>query len=274
MLSIGEFSRVTRITIKALRLYHEKNILVPDLIDDSSGYRYYGPRAVDRARIVVRLKDMGFSLEEIREILEECRDDGEIVARVEKKLAEVEKSLRQYAEMKETLALFLQSAEARKMQVTPGVAVEDLPPRLICGLRFKGKYEEVGSKIGIVFRACARVADGRPFALYYDGEFKDEGADIEICVPVKRKVKAEGIDCRELPGVKAAVLIHRGPYAALGPSYQKLFEFCSDRKLSTGLPIREEYIKAPGFIFKGNPKNYLTKLMVPLGESSEPPIVR
>lgn len=211
MLSIGEFSRVTQITVKALRLYHEKGILVPDAVDESSGYRYYGPQAVDRALTVKRLKEMGFSLDEIREILEECKDDGEIVARVEKKLAEIEKSLRRYDDMKKTLALFLQSAEARRMKVIPGVVVEDLPDRLIGGLRFQGKYQEVGAKIGVVFRACARAAAGRPFSLYYDGEFKEDGADIEICVPVKKKVGAEGIECRMLAGGKAATIVHRGP---------------------------------------------------------------
>ena len=264
MLSIGEFSRVTQITVKALRLYHEKGILVPDAVDESSGYRYYGPQAVERALIVKRLKEMGFSLDEIREILEECQDDGEIVFRVERKLAEIEKNLRQYNDMKKTLSLFLQSAEARRMKVVPGVVIEDLPGRLICGLRFQGKYQEVGVKIGVVFRACARAAAGRPFSLYYDGEFKEEGADIEICVPVKKKISAEGIDCRTLAGGQAATIVHRGPYATLGPSYQKLFEYCADKGLRTILPIREEYIKAPGFIFRGNPKNYLTKLMVVL----------
>jgi DNA-binding transcriptional MerR regulator len=262
VLSIGEFSRVTRITVKALRLYHEKGILVPDAVGDSSGYRYYGSGAVERAETVKRLKEMGFSLDEIRDILEACKDDGEIVARVERKLEDVEKSLRQYGEMKKTLALFLQSAEARRLKVVPGVALEDLPDILICGLRFRGKYEDVGHKIGPLFRACARQAAGRPFSLYYDGEFKEEDADIEICVAVKRKVAAAGIDCRSLPGGRAATIIHRGPYPTVGRSYQTLFEFCAEKELKTLLPIREEYVKGPGFIFRGNPKNYLTKLTV------------
>jgi len=245
VLSIGEFSRVTEITVKALRLYHEKGILVPDTVDASSGYRYYGSQSVARAATVKRLKDMGFSLDEIRVILEECREDGEIVARVERKLAEIEKSLHQYNEMKKTLAMFLHGAEAQRMKVAPGVVIEDLPDQLICGLRFRGKYQDVGSKIGVVYRSCARVAAGRPFSLYYDGEFKENGADIEICVPIKKKVAAAGIDCRMLPGGRAATIVHRGPYATLGRSYQKLFEHCSDEGLRTVLPIREEYIKAP-----------------------------
>jgi len=57
MLSIGEFSRVTRLTIKALHLYHEKGLFVPDLVGESSSCRYSGPRAVERACVVIQLKD-------------------------------------------------------------------------------------------------------------------------------------------------------------------------------------------------------------------------
>jgi DNA-binding transcriptional MerR regulator len=262
VLSIGEFSRVTQLTIKALRLYHEKGILVPDFIDESSGYRYYGARGVEKALVVRNLKEMGFSLDEIRDILEECRDDREIIARVEKKLREVEQSIGQFRSMKENLSLFLQSSEGHRMKYSEGIELEDIPDMLVCGLRFKGKYSEVGQRIGMLFRKCGRQARDRPFSLYYDGEFKEEDADIEVCVEVKKKVAAEGIDCRKLKGGKAVAAIHRGPYETIGKSYQKLFEHCAQKHLAPLFPTREQYLKSPGFIFKGNPKKYLTKLIV------------
>ena len=100
MLSIGEFSRVTQLTIKALRLYHEKGILIPDRIDYDSKYRYYRSSAVEKALVIKHLKDMGFSLQEIKEIVQECSDDTQVAAFVEKKLQAVEDTLRQYMEMK------------------------------------------------------------------------------------------------------------------------------------------------------------------------------
>ena len=262
MLSIGEFSRVTQLSIKALRLYHERGILVPDLIDESSGYRFYGAKAVEKALVVKNLKDMGFSLDEIRDILEKCRDDREIIARVEKKLEDIERSVRQYKSMKENLSLFLQSAEGQGMKYSEGIEPESIPDSLICGIRFKGKYNEVGGRIGVLFRKCGRQATGRPFALYYDGEFKEEDADIEVCVEVKKKTAAEGIDCRELKGGKAVAVIHQGPYKTIGKSYQKIFEYCAEKRLTPLFPTREQYLKSPGVIFKGNPKRYLTKLIL------------
>jgi len=52
MYSIGEFSRISGFSVKALRLYHEKGLLVPSVIDDDSGYRYYDRKNVEKARII------------------------------------------------------------------------------------------------------------------------------------------------------------------------------------------------------------------------------
>ena len=262
MLSIGEFSRVTQLSIKALRLYHEKGILIPDEIDYESKYRYYKSSAVEKALIIKTLKDMGFSLNEIKQIIMKCNNDKQIVSYVEKKLEEIDINIRKYEEMKQTLSLFLQRTEAEKTTHPADIEKEVIPDTLICGIRFKGKYDEIGQKYGILSRKCGRYARGKPFTLYYDAEYRENDADIEACLEVKKKVDIEGIDCRELKGGKAVTLIHKGPYEELGRSIQKLFEYVTENNLKTLLPSREQYIKGPGMIFMGNPKKYITKLML------------
>jgi DNA-binding transcriptional MerR regulator/DNA gyrase inhibitor GyrI len=267
MLSIGEFSRVTQLTIKALRLYHEKGILIPDRIDYDSKYRYYRSSAVEKALVIKRLKDMGFSLQEIKEIVQECSDDTQVAAFVEKKLQAVEDTLRQYMEMKQNLSLFLQRDKEEQIghehtNPSPAVETENIPGMLTAGIRFKGKYPEVGYKFGTLFKAFGRYARGKPFTLYYDGEYKEEGGDIEACIQVKKNIDIEGIDCRELKGGKAVTLIHRGPYEELHHSYGKIYEYCREYNLKILLPTREQYLKGPGMIFRGNPRKYITKLIL------------
>ncbi len=65
MFSIGEFSRITGFTVKTLRFYHEKGIVVPACVDDQTGYRYYDESGVDRARVVAHLRKLEFPLSEI-----------------------------------------------------------------------------------------------------------------------------------------------------------------------------------------------------------------
>ena len=65
-LKIGEFSRLCRVTVRALRHYEKIKLLVPEIIDYSTGYRYYSVVQMQKALNIVRLKGLGFSLEEIR----------------------------------------------------------------------------------------------------------------------------------------------------------------------------------------------------------------
>jgi DNA-binding transcriptional MerR regulator/DNA gyrase inhibitor GyrI len=267
MLSIGEFSRVTQLTIKALRLYHEKGILIPDRIDYDSKYRYYRSSAVEKALIIKRLKDMGFSLHEIKEIIQECSDDTQVAVYVKKKLDSIEETLQQYMEMKQNLSLFMQrdiESKTRHDHITPEPIVqkEILPNILIAGIRFKGKYHEVGEKFGTLFKTFGRYAGGKPFTLYYDGEYKEEGADIEACIPVKKKMDIQGIHCRELRGGKVLTLIHLGPYEELHRSYRKIFEYSRENNFKMLLPSRDQYLKGPGMIFRGNPRKYITRIII------------
>ena len=84
--------------------------------------------------------------------------------------------------------------------------------------------------------------------------------------PLKKAVAVEGIDVRELPGGRALCLLHRGPYDQLNRSYGRLLERSKSRGLKVQVPSREVYLKGPGMIFKGNPRNYLTEIQMLIGQ--------
>ena len=69
MLSIGEFSQTARLTVKTLRYYHELGILVPARVDETTGYRYYNEASYEKASAIAALKELGFSLTEVKSIL-------------------------------------------------------------------------------------------------------------------------------------------------------------------------------------------------------------
>lgn len=76
----------------------------------------------------------------------------------------------------------------------------------------------------------------------------------------------ENISVRELKGGKCVSLIHQGPYDALSDSYKKIFAYINEKGYKSIIPSREIYIRGPGMIFKGNPKNYLTEIQFILEE--------
>lgn len=137
-----------------------------------------------------------------------------------------------------------------------------LEPLLVGGIRVKGRYRDCGPLFGRLGRALGRAIGGCPLLLHYDNEYREEDADYEACMPLRRKLAADGVSVRELVGGRCVSLVHRGPYDQLGRAYAKVFQYIKERNYQPLTPTREVYLKCPGMIFKGNPKNYLTEIQV------------
>ncbi|MBN1515988.1 MerR family transcriptional regulator [Candidatus Sumerlaeota bacterium] len=265
MFSIGEFSRITGISIKALRLYHEKELLRPSFVQSRTGYRYYNERDVEMARVIVRLREFGFSLSEIQTILGQYTDDQEILDYLQARREAVDAELAALRNVTASLNAIIQNEqEARRLMKQADYEVEEknIEPMLIAGVRMRGKYSDCGQGFSRIGKKLGRYICGKPLCLYYDGEYKEEDADFEACMPVRKHVETEGVAVRELTGGRCFSLLHRGPYDQLGRSYEKILKYVKERGLEIILPTREVYLKGPGMIFKGNPRNYRTEIQL------------
>jgi len=264
--SIGQFSRVSGFTVKTLRFYHEKGLLVPPCVDDETGYRHYNEASIERARVIAALRELGFSLADVTEILAQCDDEADLIEYLQSRKAALEQRMRADRKLVVQLDKIISNErEARTMAESATFEVEekDLEPLLIAGVRMKGKYSDCGKGFAKLGRAVGRFACGKPMNLYYDGEYRENDADMEPSFPVKPAAKESSeISIRELPGGRCVALLHRGPYDELGRSYEKVFSYIEEKGYKTLLPSREVYLKGPGMIFQGNPKKYLTEIQI------------
>ena len=161
MYSIGKLSLMTRLSVKTLRHYHEAGILVPDHIDEDSGYRYYRPTAVERARVIVQLRDLGFGLQQIENILEDCEEDQDVIAFLEERSKQIEAELKALQSRRANLALILDHARRMRNPHATGAVVEKvLPAFLFCGQRKPGRWDQIGSLFGAVARRAGRHIAG------------------------------------------------------------------------------------------------------------------
>jgi DNA-binding transcriptional MerR regulator/effector-binding domain-containing protein len=266
--SIGEFSKITGLSVKTLRFYHEKNLLTPSSVDEATGYRFYDTDKIEKARVIMRLREMQFSLDEIAAMLTGCGDEAEILdylARQKQSLRLRIQGDRDIVRLLEKIIANEKTARQMLQSASDAVAEKTLEPRWMAGIRMKGKYRDCGQGFSRLGKAAGRYASGPPFCLYYDGEYRDEDADFETCFPLRQEIAADGISVRRLPGGRCLTLVHRGPYDQLGRSYAKILQHASERKTNITLPTREVYLKGPGLIFKGNPRNYLTEIQLPVG---------
>jgi DNA-binding transcriptional MerR regulator/effector-binding domain-containing protein len=263
--SIGEFSKITGLTIKTLRFYHDQRLIVPSWIDDQTGYRYYDSSKIELARVIVRLRELEFSLSDIAEMLRQYDDEGDLLDYLERQRQFIDQRLRHYRRIGSTLDQILsQQREVRStMQTTTlQVAEKSLGPQLVAAIRMKGKYCECGKAFGRIARRFGRYLCGPPLLLHYDCEYREDDANFEACMPIRQGASADGIEVRDLPGGKCVSLVHQGPYEDLGRSYAVILKYAHDHNYEIEIPTREVYLKGPGMIFKGNPKKYLTEIQL------------
>lgn len=267
MYSIGEFSKLTGLSVRTLRFYHDKGLLVPASVDSDSGYRFYDDRNLEAARVIVALRDLEFSLEDVGEILSNHDDDADILDWMDHQKRTLSERLSHYQDVLhriESVIQFERQAREKDLAATTKYEVieKQLPTQLVAGSRIKGKYSDCGKVFGTLGKTLGRQIAGKPLCLYYDGEYREEEADFEPCMPVRKSGTWEGLNVRELAGGRCISLIHQGPYTELSRSYARLLREAKRRGIEFQLPTREVYLKGPGMIFSGNPQKYLTEIQL------------
>lgn len=210
---------------------------------------------------------MLFSLDEIKNILASGSDDSDALSFLEENKVKLENKIREMKEAQLSIERLIKNEkEAKKLLEQNSYHIEEktLPPVLIVGIRKIGKYSECGELFARLGRSLGWNISGKPFNLYYDKEYKEDGADFESCYPVKKEKEVTGATTRTLSEQRAVCLLYKGPYEHIGPAYAKVFSYINEKGLKPNAPSREMYIKAPGMIFKGNPATYLTEIQIPL----------
>jgi DNA-binding transcriptional MerR regulator len=243
-------------------------------VDPLTGYRYYDESAVERARAVRALRDLDFTVEEIARILPAARDDEDLGEALERKAAELEELAAAYGKkaalIRRELELAARSSAARTVASDAGLAVRLIraPALRFAALRCRGRYQDVGRRFGVLYRALGRHARGPAFSLYHETAYSDE-ADISTCVeigeaPVDRETLAEaGISVVQLDAEEGAETYHIGPYSRLGSAYGRLFSFAVETGRELRPPVREFYEKGPGLVFRGDQERYRTRIFFP-----------
>lgn len=244
MYKIGEFSRMTSLSIRTLRYYEEVGILPPSHRDKSSGYRFYGEQEYRRARLIKLLRGFNFSIGEIRDVLQHCEMESDLRYYLTEKKKQMNRQISHFKDLIRSIDRFVLQPEQEEKAMTYEIRKQTCESVLVASIRFKGKYEEIGAYFEKLYEAVKSNAAGAPFNLYYDGEYCENDADIEVCVPVKEPV-SDGVQCRCLPCFTALTTIHNGPYESLGEAYKALTDYANKNHIRTKSFCREAYIEGP-----------------------------
>ena len=184
-ISIGEFARRSRLSVKALRLYDERGVLVPARVDEASGYRFYDEGQLEVARLVAIMRQLGLSLTEIKELL--ACDPVESAKRVAAYWQEMEFA----HDARRDLADYLVNRLSGERSVMYEVATREIPERSV--LCLKRNVDEKGAwALGKEFIAIFRERpmpkmegrEGSMFSIYWGDVSADSDGPVEWCKPV------------------------------------------------------------------------------------------
>ncbi|PAT01117.1 hypothetical protein CI105_08280 [Candidatus Izimaplasma bacterium ZiA1] len=265
MYKIGQFSIITGLTVKALRHYHKESLLIPSKVENITGYRMYDKTQIIEARKIKILRDCGFSIKEIKDIFSHSDDLEDIPYYIEEKLASLVKQEMKIRNIKKSLleeTLEKRGVIMSEYQVYEKTAEEEL----VISTNYVGKYEDCGKYMGTLYKLAKQHSHKKPLNLYFDAEYKED-ASIEVCVPVKKKIKVSGeVNLKTLKETKGLATIHIGPYDKVGDAYQAISDYANKLGIELDIPSRETYLKGPGMFFMGNPNKYRTELFIPIKE--------
>ena len=184
-ISIGEFARRSRLSLKALRLYDERGVLVPSRVDQASGYRYYDSAQLDQARLVVMLRELQLPLAAIKELL--ACDPADAATRI----AEHWRCAEAAHDARRELADYLVNRLSGKRAVMYEVGTREIPERsLLC---LKRNVDAPGMwAFGKEFIAILRERplpkiegrEGAMFCIWWGLVNDDSDGPIEWCKPV------------------------------------------------------------------------------------------
>jgi DNA-binding transcriptional MerR regulator len=184
-ISIGEFARRSRLSLKALRLYDERGVLVPARVDQASGYRYYDTAQLDDARLVVMLRELQLPLKAVKELL--AGDPADAAVRIAEHWRDAEAA----HDARRELADYLVSRLRGRRPVMYEVATREIPERsLLClkrNVNVQGQFAFGKEFIAILRERPLPNIEGREgafFCIYWSHPSADSDGLIEWCKPV------------------------------------------------------------------------------------------
>ncbi|WP_067825614.1 MerR family transcriptional regulator [Nocardia inohanensis] len=264
---IGEFSKLSHLSVKALRYYHEIELLEPVRIDPSSGYRFYSTDQVDQAHLIRRLRELNMPVPEIREVLsapDRASRDAALRTHLERMEAELQRTRDAVASLRTLLLPPTEidiKVQYRSVASYPALSVAEVVLREVIG----EWCDEQFPPLYIALEGLGIQPAGPGGATYSPEFFEEDKGEVVAFVPIDpadRERAATLGTVVDLPARRFAVATHIGPFTDFDLTYGALGTFVAEHDTSLAEPIRELYLTGPG---DAVPSDYITEICWPVG---------
>jgi effector-binding domain-containing protein len=269
MIKIGDFARLSQVSVVTLRYYDELELLKPVKVDHFTGYRFYSADQLPRLNRILALKDMGFSLEQIRLMLADGLTLEQLRGMLTMQRNEVEKRLTDEQERLSRIEARLRQIELEDKMPKYDVVIKTVPAMLVAARRVTiPTNDQVPQYLGPAYTEIYHYVrqqgakDGDPcLALWHSPADVYENEDAEAVVPIDRPLKGtERVKVYELPATQVAAVVHQGNFEEFTQGHTALLEWIDANGYQIVGPYREVYIKHE----KNNLSDTTTEIQYPV----------
>lgn len=271
MFTIGDFAKRGRVSVRMLRHYDAIGLLIPADVDPYSSYRRYDAEQLARLNRLVALKDLGFTLDQVRVLLEDAVSGEQLRGMLALRRAELEASVAADQARLRQVEARLRAIESENAMSDSDVVIKQVPEKRYVELSATAASfspEDIGH---VVQPLCAELGERLAGAQVTTDEgghltcWYDQQSDGSILVHAGVPVTAAGSvlnDLREatLPATEVAALVHNGAMDQVTSTWQRLLSWVDTTGRRADGPSREVYLT-----ISDDPQTWVTELQEPLG---------
>lgn len=274
MIRIGDFSKLSCVTVKALRFYDEMGLLKPVSVDPYTGYRYYEFDQLLRVNRILALKDLGFLIEEIGQLLAGDLTPEQMRGMLKLRQADLRLKVQEESERLERVEARLKQIEQENHMPHYDIVIKKVEPILAATVRGVVPTPPEQGPLWHDLDRYLRTQHVRPLdapclTVYYDDEYRQRDWDLEVCAPLENPAPDAGrVKVRTLEGVEMmACTIHRGPFTGINDAYKALARWVDANGYRVCGHAREVYLRsarpAPGGVSQTDPET-VTEIQYPV----------
>jgi DNA-binding transcriptional MerR regulator len=273
MLKIGDFSKLSFVSIKALRYYDERGLLKPARVDPSTGYRFYSASQLTRLNRILALKDLGLDLSQIAQLLDQELTPEQIRGMLRLKQVELHQQLIEGQAQLARIEVWLQAFEQEAIMPVYDVVIKKVAPLRVAqarGISPKLEQPELGVTLGRLFGEVAQAINqqgaaiaGPGTTLYYDPDYREQDIDVGACLAFTGELRdSEQVKVIELPAVETmACVIHHGSFTTMHHAYHAILAWIEANGYRVSGPNRELNLEfEPG----GDESQFVTEIQFPV----------
>ena len=271
MLKISQFARFGMVSVKALRFYDELGLLRPAQIDEETGYRNYRVEQLKRLNQILALKDLGFSLEQVKSILETGLGSDQIRLLLAQKQAELEEEFAMIGDRLKRVRVRLRQLEQEGEMPEYEVVLKRVEPIRVASVR--GVIPSMDLVTPTLIRLYDEVishinAEGGRFAgpaldLWHEMGMKETDINVEAAMPISGELAdGERVKVSTLPAVEsmACVILH-GDFSGMGKAHATVNEWIHANGYKHSGPGREVYLH---YDRNGDTSQFVTEIQYPV----------